>query len=137
MADGSVEQSEAARVREASTVRPETVRFTQRELRETLHWQDRALRRQLSRLVQLEYVVAYPTGRGNQRAYQLVQGPDARPGRSGCGSWTPRAMMPLTRGWPCPRTSDSPTPRQPTTRREPIVNRHSKSAAIRRGPNHR
>ena len=60
-------------------VRPEEVRFTQRELRETLHWQDRALRRQLRRLVQLEYVVAYRTGRGNQRAYQLVQGPDATP----------------------------------------------------------
>ena len=43
-------------------VRPEAVRFTQRELRERLHWQDRALRRQLRRLVQLEFVVALPHG---------------------------------------------------------------------------
>ena len=57
-------------------VRPEEVRFTQRELRETLNWQDRALRRQLRRLVQLEYVVAYRTGPGNARAYQLVYDPE-------------------------------------------------------------
>ena len=48
------------------------VRFTQREIREALQWPDHALRRQLKRLVQLEYVVAYRTGRGNQRAYQLL-----------------------------------------------------------------
>lgn len=48
------------------------VRFTQRQIREALHWRDHALRRQLKRLVQLEYVVAYRTGRGNQRAYQSV-----------------------------------------------------------------
>ena len=48
------------------------VRFTQREIREALQWPDHALRRQLKRLVQLEYVVAYRTGRGNQRAYQLI-----------------------------------------------------------------
>ena len=50
----------------------EQVRFTQRQLRETLHWSDRALRRQLARLVQLEYVLAHRSGRGNQRAYQLL-----------------------------------------------------------------
>ena len=48
------------------------VRFTQRELRETLGWNDRALRRQLARLVDLEYVLVYRTGRGNQRVYQLL-----------------------------------------------------------------
>ncbi|MFV1968754.1 MAG: hypothetical protein ACC628_25335 [Pirellulaceae bacterium] len=48
------------------------VRFTQRELREALRWPDRALRRQLNRLVELEYVLVYRTGRGNQRAYQLL-----------------------------------------------------------------
>lgn len=53
------------------------VRFTQRQLRETLHRQDRALRRQLTRLVELEYVVAYRTGRGNGRVYQLLYEPSA------------------------------------------------------------
>ena len=48
------------------------VRFTQRELRAALAWSDRALRRQLARLVELEYVLVYRTGRGNQRAYQLL-----------------------------------------------------------------
>jgi hypothetical protein len=48
------------------------IRFTQRRLREALHWSDRALRRQLGRLVELEYVLVYRTGRGNQRAYQLL-----------------------------------------------------------------
>ncbi|MHB8974853.1 MAG: helix-turn-helix transcriptional regulator [Pirellulaceae bacterium] len=46
------------------------LRFSQRELRVALGWQDRALRRQLARLVELEYVVVYRTGRGNQRVYQ-------------------------------------------------------------------
>ena len=48
------------------------VRFTQRELRETLQRSDRALRRHLARLVELEYVTVQRTGRGNLRAYQLV-----------------------------------------------------------------
>ena len=53
----------------------EAVRFTQRQLRETLCWSDRSLRRQLSRLVQLEYVLCYRTRRGNQREYQLLYDP--------------------------------------------------------------
>jgi hypothetical protein len=48
------------------------VRFTQRQLREALGWTDRPLRRQLRRLVELEYLLVYRTGRGNQRAYQLL-----------------------------------------------------------------
>jgi hypothetical protein len=59
-------------------LRREQVRFTQRQVREALQWSDRALRRQLARLVQLEYVLAYRTGRGNGRTYQLLydgQGP--------------------------------------------------------------
>jgi hypothetical protein len=48
------------------------VRFTQRELRQALGWRDRSLRRQLSRLLHLEYVVAYRTGLGNGRTYQLL-----------------------------------------------------------------
>ena len=53
----------------------EAVRFTQRQLREKLCWSDRSLRRQLSRLVELEYVLCYRTRRGNQRAYQLLYDP--------------------------------------------------------------
>jgi len=53
----------------------ERVRFTQRQLREQLCWSDRSLRRQLIRLVELEYVLCYRTGRGNQRAYQLLYDP--------------------------------------------------------------
>ena len=46
--------------------------LTQRQLREALGWNDRALRRQLTRLVELEYVLGKRTGRGNQRTYQLL-----------------------------------------------------------------
>ena len=59
------------------------VRFTQRQLRETLHWNDRALRRQLTRLVELEYVVVQRSGRGNGRVYQLLYEPQ----REGGSSW--------------------------------------------------
>ena len=118
-------------------LRPEEVRFTQRELRETLHWQDRALRRQLQRLVQLEYVVAHRTGRGNQRAFQLLYGPDLAAWSLGLREFAPAdheaADTPLT----VPRTGDSPTPRQPTDRREPVTNRHSEPAAARRGSDSR
>ncbi len=48
------------------------VRFTQRELREALQVSDHGLRRQLTRLVELEYVLCYRTGRGNQREYELA-----------------------------------------------------------------
>ena len=58
------------------------VRFTQRQLRESLHWNDRALRRQLTRLVELEYVVAYRTGHGNGRMYQLLYEPRREDGPS-------------------------------------------------------
>ncbi len=51
---------------------PHRVRFTQRELREALGWGDFALRRHLARLLELEYVLAYRTKRGNQRHYQLL-----------------------------------------------------------------
>lgn len=52
---------------------PTAVRFTQRQVREALAWHDRTLRRHLARLVELEYVVALRTGRGNGRVYQLVE----------------------------------------------------------------
>ena len=49
-----------------------SVRFSQRQLREALQLSDRSLRTHLARLVQLEYVLVYRTGRGNQRLYQLL-----------------------------------------------------------------
>ncbi len=48
------------------------VRFKQRELREALGVSDFTLRKHLARLVELEYVLAYRTGRGNEREYELV-----------------------------------------------------------------
>ncbi len=48
------------------------VRFTQREIREACGWSDRTARRQLTRLVDLEYVVGSRTARGLQRHYQLL-----------------------------------------------------------------
>ncbi len=56
------------------------VRFTQRELREALDFSDRSLRRHLARLVELEYVLPYRTGQGNQRQYQLVYDGQGRDG---------------------------------------------------------
>jgi hypothetical protein len=53
-------------------VPPQAVRFTQRQLREQLGWSDRSLRRQLRRLVELEYVLRHRTRQGNQLAYQLL-----------------------------------------------------------------
>ncbi len=65
---------------EQQDVPRDQLRFTQRELREALHWSDHALRRQLTRLVELEYVLAHRTGRGNQRAYQLLYSGQANDG---------------------------------------------------------
>ena len=64
-------------------IAPEQVRFTQRQLREAISWSDHSLRRQLTPLVELEYVLTYRTGQGKQRAYQLLYG-----GQGGNG--TPR-----------------------------------------------
>ena len=61
----------ARRVQDEGTATTD-VRFTQRELRTALEWNDRTLRRHLKRLVELEYVVAYRSGRGNGRVYQLL-----------------------------------------------------------------
>ena len=57
------------------------VRFTQRQLREGLQRSDRSLRNHLARLVELEYVMVYRTGRGNQREYQLLAGEGDLAGR--------------------------------------------------------
>jgi hypothetical protein len=58
------------------------VRFTQRELREAFAWGDFQLRRHLARLVELEYVLAHCTPRGNQRQYELVYDGQGRTGEA-------------------------------------------------------
>jgi DNA primase len=50
------------------------VRFTQRQLRESTGWGDFQVRKHLIRLVELEYVLAFRSGCGNQREYQLLDG---------------------------------------------------------------
>jgi hypothetical protein len=67
------------RAREEQKPRSE-LRFTQRELREAFGWHDRSVRRHLLRLVELEYVLAYRTGRGNERQYQLLYDGQGREG---------------------------------------------------------
>ncbi len=57
---------------EAEDLAASAIRFSQRQLREALELSDRALRTYLTRLVELEYVLTYRTGRGNQRLYQLL-----------------------------------------------------------------
>ena len=65
----------------------DAVRFTQRQLREKLCWSDRSLRRQLARLVELEYVLAYRTGRGNGREYQLLYDPTPKSAGGAEAAW--------------------------------------------------
>ena len=56
------------------------IRFTQRQLREAFDWGDFQLRRHLSRLVELEYVLFHRTGNGNQRDYELLYDGQGRNG---------------------------------------------------------
>ena len=86
------------------------VRFTQRQLREALTWPDRALRRQLSRLVELEYVLVYRTGRGNQRAYQLLYDGQATAAASGLLGLTDAKRLSKNQNRP-PRKAASTIPR--------------------------
>ena len=58
------------------------LRFTQRELREQIGWGDFSVRTHLARLVELEYVLAHRTGRGNQREYELLYEGEGREGES-------------------------------------------------------
>lgn len=58
------------------------VRFTQRRLRESLGCGDFQLRRHLSRLVELEYVIVHRTGHGNSREYELLYNGEGRDGTS-------------------------------------------------------
>ena len=57
---------------EREQIAREQVRLTQRELREAFGWGDFALRKHLARLVALELLLVYRTGRGNERHYQLM-----------------------------------------------------------------
>ena len=59
----------------------DTIRFTQRELREELGWGDFQLRRHLHRLLDLEYVLDFRTGHGNQHQYQLMYNGEGRDGQ--------------------------------------------------------
>ena len=59
----------------------DTIRFTQRELREAIGWGDYQLRRHLHRLLDLEYVLAFRTGHGNQHEYQLMYNGEGRDGQ--------------------------------------------------------
>ena len=96
---------------QAEQVPVSDVRFTQRQLREALERGDRAVRLHLARLVELEYVVAHRTGRGNLREYQLLCGGgdlrssgasplglvDVRQLRAGATSLQPAGRRSLTR----------------------------------------
>ncbi len=65
-----------------SKVHRNLIRFTQRQLRETFGWGDFQLRRQLKRLIELEYVLPYNTGTRNQREYELLYDGEGRDGES-------------------------------------------------------
>jgi len=74
------------------------VHFTQRDMREASGWSDRALRRQLARLVELEYVVAARAPRGVPRQYRLLYdgpSPDLAAWRLGLADV---AQLPASRG---------------------------------------
>jgi len=58
------------------------IRFTQRELRESFGWSDFQIRYHLRRLVDLEYVLVYRSGAGNQREYELLYDGQGRDGQS-------------------------------------------------------
>jgi predicted ArsR family transcriptional regulator len=76
---------------------PADVRCTQRELREALQKSDRVLRRHLTRLVELEYVLMHRTVRGNQRVYQLARlGREAMPATSPLGLSSLRAQRSIS-----------------------------------------
>ena len=80
-----------ARGAEAEGVVRGEVRFTQRVLRELLGWSDRALRRQLVRLVELEYVLVYRTGRGTSACTNSSMRANPRAARRGCWAWLIRS----------------------------------------------
>ena len=56
------------------------VRFTQCGLRESLGWGDSQIRKHLTRLIELEYVVAHRTGHGNAKEYELLYDGQGREG---------------------------------------------------------
>ena len=58
------------------------IRFTQRQLRESFGWGDSLVRKHLKRLVELEYVLAHRTGRGNSKEYELLYDGQGRDGEA-------------------------------------------------------
>ena len=58
------------------------VRFTQRQLRDAFGWGDSLLRKHLSRLIELEYVLSHRTGHGNAKQYELLYDGQGRQGET-------------------------------------------------------
>lgn len=56
----------------AQGIEQRDVRFNRREIRDYTHWSDTALKIHLSRLVDLEYVLAHRGRRGNAHEYELL-----------------------------------------------------------------
>ena len=124
-----------ARQAKEQSLPPNAVRFTQRDVREALRWNDRTLRRHLMRLVELEYVLVHRTGRGNGRVYQLAC---AAPGGTDAASLLGlidlrqlgRRKRPRPGQKPIAQTSDSDTRARPQagdsdkTASEPAPIRH-------------
>jgi DNA primase len=66
------------------------IRFSQRQLRESLGWSDFQLRYHLARLVELEYVLVFRSGQGAGKLYQLIydgQGRQGEPFMLGLADW--------------------------------------------------
>jgi hypothetical protein len=110
------------RAEEEAAARSE-IRFTQRRLREELGWSDRALRRQLRRLAELEYVVVYRTGRGNQRAYQLLY-----EGQSASGPGLLLGLADVSRLEPSAASGQAESPKRGVNRRPKKANRRPAGA---------
>lgn len=92
-----------------------TIRFTQRQVREACGWSDFSLRHHLARLVELEYVLAFRTGRRNQREYELAdpQLPLLESAFSGSAIETE-----LSDGQPPPGALDADSPDEPPPEEE-------------------
>ena len=58
------------------------IRFTQRDAREATGWSQPQVKRNLARLLELEYLIAHSAGRGSLHHYELIyqgEGQDGRP----------------------------------------------------------
>jgi len=119
------------------------IRFTQRELRETLGWSDRQLRRHLHRLIELEYVLAFRTGFGNQKSYQLVYQGEGRDGSPFLLGLIDTAKLRKTtqrqatggqkrRSAPQPAGKRRPSGQRPASTKNGATTKHSKTLRTKR-----